>query len=565
MSRSPFCNDEDGTVLTDVCVYTLQIENHQGPDRGQRSIVFSYLEKKVATETDYRREELSLREKELKLQRERFEAERAEARDRLEMEREERRVCQQTDQRMVELIGALLQKFRICIFISISDNKATVYSVLDLSNGFHQLRMDPDSVHKTAFVTQNGQFQWRVLPYGLTNSPVTFMRTMHDVLRPYLFKSCIVYVDDIIVFSRDMKEHLRHLRQVFQCLNKAGLKLKPSKCRFAAVEVKYLGHILSREGIRPNPEKTAIIDSFPTPTDVKQVRSFLGLANYYKRFVKDFSVIAAPLFKLLRKDVSFVWDEACVQAFNIIRNKLVQEPILKFPDMSRPFLLTTDASNTGIGYVLSQKDDTGREHAVAYGGRALRGPETRYSTTEQEYLAIKEGIQAYHPYLADKPFTVYTDHKPLKYAAKFRPDMGRLGRWALFLQSYNFATEYKAGKTNLNADTLSRVPFPEIQETSTSQNEQKVPGVASADSLSGCAIHDSIELCSVDPVDMAQMQRRCSDVKPLYQFHSSQTLPQEETSIVDNYADSLSVSTMAHGFLVHEADTRRLQIYTAVG
>ena len=415
------------------------------------------------------------------------------------------------------------------VWDAIGDNKATVYSVLDLSNGFHQLRMDPDSVHKTAFVTQNGQFQWRVLPYGLTNSPVTFMRTMHDVLRPYLFKSCIVYVDDIIVFSRDMKEHLRHLRQVFQCLNKAGLKLKPSKCRFAAVEVKYLGHILSREGIRPNPEKTAIIDSFPTPTDVKQVRSFLGLANYYKRFVKDFSVIAAPLFKLLRKDVSFVWDEACVQAFNIIRNKLVQEPILKFPDMSRPFLLTTDASNTGIGYVLSQKDDTGREPAVAYGGRALRGPETRYSTTEQEYLAIKEGIQAYHPYLADKPFTVYTDHKPLKYAAKFRPDMGRLGRWALFLQSYNFATEYKAGKTNLNADTLSRVPFPEIQETSTSQNEQKVPGVASADSLSGCAIHDSIELCSVDPVDMAQMQRRCSDVKPLYQFHSSQTLPQDNS------------------------------------
>ena len=395
------------------------------------------------------------------------------------------------------------------VWDAIGEQEATIFSTLDLSNGFHQLQMDPDSVHKTAFVTQNGQYQWRVLPYGLRNSPVTFMKAMHEVLRKHLFKSCIVYVDDIIVYSRNMTEHLEHLKEIFSCILKAGLKLKPSKCKFAAAQVKYLGHILSQDGVRPNPEKTTIIDNFPAPRNVKQVRSFIGLTNYYKRFIKDYSKIAAPLFALLRKDVPFVWSTQCQQTFDYLKKQLVQEPILKYPDMHKHFYLTTDASNTGIGYVLSQKDEAGREYAVAYGGRALHGPETRYSTSELEYLAIKEGIHAYHPYLADKEFTVYTDHKPLKYAESFRPDGGRLGRWALFLQNYNFKTEYKPGKTNLNADTLSRIPFPELEQIKDSQDRD----------------HPSITLCSIDPPDMAEMQRQCPDVQPFYKFHRENVLP----------------------------------------
>ena len=326
------------------------------------------------------------------------------------------------------------------VWDAIGEKKATIFSTLDLSNGFNQLKMHPDSIHKTAFVTQNGQYQWKVLPYGLTNSPVTFMHAMHEVLRKHLFKSCVDYVDDIIVYSNSMAEHLVDLKEILQCLAKAGLKLKPHKCKFAASEVKYLGHLVSHKGIRPNPEKTAIIDTFPVPKDEKQVRSFLGLTNYYRLFVKIYSKVAAPMFALLRKDTVFKWTTECQQAFDYLKTRLVQEPILRYPNMSRHFYLMTDASNTGIGYILSQKDDEGIEHTVAYGGRALRGPETRYSTSEQEYLAIKEGIQAYHPYLVDKPFTVFTDHMPLKFASKFRPDGGRLGRWALFLQNYNYKT-----------------------------------------------------------------------------------------------------------------------------
>ena len=178
------------------------------------------------------------------------------------------------------------------VWDAIGEKKATIFSTLDFSNSFHQLGMDPQSAHKTAFVTQNGQFQWNVLPYGLVNSPVTFTRAMHEILQEHLFKTCIIYVDDIIVYSRNMKEHVEHLKEIFKCIAKAGLRLKPSKCRFAAKEVKYLGHILSGDGVRPNPEKTAIVDNFPVPKNEKQVRSFLGLTNYYKRFIRDYSKVA---------------------------------------------------------------------------------------------------------------------------------------------------------------------------------------------------------------------------------------------------------------------------------
>ena len=405
------------------------------------------------------------------------------------------------------------------VWDAIGEKQAKIFSTLDLSQGFHQIPMASDSVEKTAFVTQNGQFQWRVMPYGLTNSPVAFMRTMHEALRKYLYKICIIYVDDVIVYSENMADHLKHLRMVFESIKSAGLKLKPSKCNFAARKVKYLGHILSKEGVRPNPEKTEIVDKFPTPKNVKEVRSFLGLMNYYKRFIKDFSKIAAPLSMCLRKDTAFKWTSEWQSAFVYLKAKLVAEPILCYPDMSRRFYLATDASNTGIGFVLSQKDDEGKEHAVAFGGRALRGPETRYSTSEKEYLAIKEGIKTCHPYLADKEFTVYTDHKPLKFAATFRPDLGRLGRWAMFLQNYKFVTEYKTGKSKNNADALSMIPFLDVQKEITQ------PG---SEIDSAKVQHPTIQLCSIVPADVADMQSSCPEVGPMYAFHTRSVIPKNK-------------------------------------
>ena len=226
-----------------------------------------------------------------------------------------------------------------------------------MSNGFWQLAMHPNSIEKTSFVTPNGQFEWTCLPYGLSNSPVTFMRTVHQALRGLVFKCCVIYVDDVICYSSNMDEHLTHLQLIFDRLNKAGLKLNLRKCQFAAREVKYLGHILSPQGVKPNPEKTAIVDTFPAPRNVKEVRSFLGLTNYYRRFILDYAKLAAPMYGLLRKDIKFEWTAECQTAFDTLKNKLVNPPIIGYPNMKGHFYLTTDACKTGIGYVLTQKSE----------------------------------------------------------------------------------------------------------------------------------------------------------------------------------------------------------------
>ena len=408
------------------------------------------------------------------------------------------------------------------VWDAIGEKKAQVLSCLDLRTGFWQLEMASGAKHSQNIVCYPNRRQWRVMPYGLTNSPITFMRTMHKTLHGLLFKCCIVYVDDIIVYSANMAEHLVHLKQVFERLHHAGLKLNPSKCTFAASQVKYLGHILSAEGIRPNPEKTSIVDTFPVPKDVQQVRSFLGLTNYYKRFIQGYSVLAAPMFKLLRKDTPFHWDNACQEAFQELKYRLVIQPILVYPDMAKRFYLTTDASNTGIGFILSQHDDKDREVVIAYGGRALRGAEAQYPTTQLEYLAVVEGIKTYHPYLVDKPFTVVTDHKPLIHSDKFHPNTGRLGRWALYLQDFNFDTIYKSGKTNVNADTLSRVPHPSEANVTNLQMNSKSTHVEENDADS------VVELCDLEPVDMAELQRQCPEVGPLYAFHKDGILPADK-------------------------------------
>ena len=344
------------------------------------------------------------------------------------------------------------------VWDAVGASGAKVFSVVDMSSGFNQCAMDPDARHKTAFVTQSGQYQWNVLPYGLCNSPATFTRTINQVLHSLIYRICTGYVDDIMCYSKNMADHLDHLEEVFTRIKAAGLKLNPSKCTFAAKEVKYLGHILSAKSIRPDPQKLDIVATYPTPKTVKEVRSFLGLANYYKRFTRDYSKIAAPLHKLLRKGVTFQWSEQCQQAFEELRSRLVSHPIIGFPDMNKPFTLTTDASGTGLGYVLSQKDKDG-EVVIAYGGRAIRDAETRYSASEREMLAVKEGIKAYSPYLSDRKFTLVTDHQPLKYMERFQPATKRLCDMALYLQGYTFDVIYKEGKTNCNADTISRRPY----------------------------------------------------------------------------------------------------------
>ena len=343
---------------------------------------------------------------------------------------------------------------------TISAANAKVFSTLDLMSGYFQIPVHPNSKHKTAFVTASGQYQFNVMPFGLRNAPHAFQMVMSQALRTLNWKSVIVYIDDTLVFSQTFSEHLKHLNSVFQCLREAKLKLKPNKCHFAAKEVEYLGHLISKDGLKPNPDKVKVVENFQTPTKVKDVRSFLGLSNYYRRFIKNYSALATPLTNILKKDAKFKWTEQCHRSFIELKKALTSSPILMLPNFNKEFILYTDASDQAISYILGQKDDQGRERVIEYGARAIRPFEKSWHTTDKEGLALVTGVLHYHTYLADQEFTVYTDHSALKSILNNTSLKGRLSRWALLLQQYRMKIVHKPGKHNTNADALSRSDVP---------------------------------------------------------------------------------------------------------
>ena len=248
--------------------------------------------------------------------------------------------------------------------------KSRYFSTLDLSSGFWQIKIHPDSMEKTAFLTPQGLYEFRVMLFGLTNAPSVFQRLMQQVLmglNPDSGPSFVsAYIDDILIFSTTLEVHLEHLRLVLQRLCEVGLKLKPSKCRFVRKEVEYLGHILSPDGLKPNPTLVRAVREFPTPTAVKELRRFLGLASYYRRFIPKFASIAQPLHQLTCKGAIFKWTEATARAFADLKEKLTTSPVLAYPTFDRDFVLETDASITGLGAVLSQVQGDGKLHPVAH-------------------------------------------------------------------------------------------------------------------------------------------------------------------------------------------------------
>ena len=329
------------------------------------------------------------------------------------------------------------------------------FSCLDLRSGYSQVEVDDQSKPKTAFTAHNGLFEFRKMSFGLANAPSTFQCLMHAVFHGLQYDICLVYLDDIIIFLRTFDDHLQHLNDVFSRLSNANIRLKPTKCSFACSEVEYLGHVVSRDGIRPDPSKIKAVEEFPIPRCTKDVRSFLGLANYYRRFIKNFAAIAALLNKLTGKYVQFSWDSECDIAFSTLKSALTSAPILAYPDFSIPFELHTDASSTGIGFALCQSQG-GRNRAIAYGGRDLNPAERNYSTTKRDALAVVEGIKKFCNYLYGQKFTIYTDHNALRWLMSIKDPNGRLARWALFIQQYDFTIVYKAGSENSDADALSR-------------------------------------------------------------------------------------------------------------
>ena len=333
------------------------------------------------------------------------------------------------------------------------------FTAMDLTAGFWQVELSEDAALKTAFVTPDGLYQWDVMPMGLANSPATFQRLMNQVLGPLRFEYALVYLDDVLVYSATFDEHLTRLEAVLTCIQKASLSIKLKKCFFAQAKTAYLGHIISGEGIEPDPKKLSAVKELVPPTNVKEIRMFLGFVGYYRRFIPNFSAVAKPLNQLLRKTQEWVWKEEQQAAFEQLRDKLLEAPVLAMPDYTRPFFIRTDASYNGLGASLVQEDkDTGARRPVAYSSRSLKAAECNYTATEIEVLGMKWAVQQYRPYVHGVHFTLETDHVALRWLQTVQHNNARLIRTALELQQHDFTVVHKPGLTMHDADALSRLP-----------------------------------------------------------------------------------------------------------
>ena len=332
---------------------------------------------------------------------------------------------------------------------------SSVFTTLDMKNSFHQIELDEGSRDFTAFRTMSGSYRFKRSPQGLSTSPAAYQRAcnlaFHDQLGKFLFS----YIDDIVIYSKNFQEHLKHLSKILGRIEMTGFKLGLQKCQFAAPSIKYLGHVVDRSGIHVDKDKVKAISEMMPPTNVKMVRSFLGACGYYRKFIKDYSKIAAPLTELTKKGRRFKWTESCQDAFDCLKSKLTSAPVLAFPDYNRQFILHCDASNVAIGGVLNQVFESG-ERPVGYFSRKLRGTEVNYSITEREALAIFESVKFFTPYLYLNKFTTVTDHAALKFIFKNKNTVPRISRWAMYLADFDYEILYKTGKEHFVPDLLSR-------------------------------------------------------------------------------------------------------------
>ena len=330
-----------------------------------------------------------------------------------------------------------------------------VFSTLDLRSGYYHIGLSDSAKPKTAFVVSGmGKFEFNRVPFGLAQASAYFQRLINEVLTDCNF--AMGYLDDIIIFSKTEEEHLQHLKEIFERLRKAGLKLKLLKCSFFKKHIQYLGHLISDEGIQPLPENLESIAKMPVPQNAKQVKQFLGLVGYYRKFVPRFSDISRPLTQLTRKNEGFNWSTECDKCFHMLKDYLQEAPILRYPDPTADYILYTDASKYAYAGVLSQSIDR-TDHPVAYTSGVFRGSQLNWAALTKEAYAIYMSVKKLSFYLDSAQITIRSDHLPLKKFLEKNTMNAKVNNWAVELESQNINFEFISGTKNVLADTLSRL------------------------------------------------------------------------------------------------------------
>ena len=343
---------------------------------------------------------------------------------------------------------------------------SSYFSTFDLTSGYFQIKLKEEDIPKSAFVCKYGHFEMTRMPFGLNSAASTFQRTMEMALQGLQWLTCLIYIDDIIVFGKDFDEHIARVEQVLERLRLAGLKLKPTKCEMLQTEVSFLGHVVSGVGVKPSPTNVSKILGWPKPKNAKQVKQFVAMGSYYRRYIKDFAAMVRPMVDLTKKGKKFVWSESCDQAFEKLKQALTSADVMGYPlNEGGMFVLDVDASDVGIGGVLHQIQGD-RERVIAYASRALNKAESNYCITEKELLAVRYFVEYFRQYLLGRRFLVRSDHQSLVWLFRLKEPRGKIARWIEILSQYDFSIEYRAGNKQGHCDALSRCDNPRDCECS---------------------------------------------------------------------------------------------------
>ncbi len=385
------------------------------------------------------------------------------------------------------------------------------FSTFDLCSGYHQIKMSPEDRHKSAFIVDGGLFEWNVMPFGLTNAPATFQRLMDTVFAGLKWKNLLVYIDDIIVYSNSFEQHLKDLEEMFNRINNAGMTFKTSKCHLLQDTVHYLGHVITPFGIKPDPNKTKAISTMNAPNTKDRLRSFLGLCSYYRKFIPNFAKICFPLYNISKAGSHFRWGSEEDKAFHLLKSLLTSDPILCHPNYDYGFIVQTDASDEGLGAVLTQMID-GHERVIMYISRVLQDAEKKWTTREKEALAILWAIHTFRTFVIGNKFLVETDHHSLQWLMTAQKP-ARLVRWAMELAEYDFTIKHRSGRSNQNADALSRLLNLECSQQISSLSIENV--------LTQLTVEKFRHQQRQDPLlaPLIQMLEVQSVVKPKAQYH----------------------------------------------